>query len=160
MADEVIARLGLKPLPGEGGWFTETYRGPPMPPGSEVSVGTAIYYLLDKDSYSALHQLPKDEVYHFYLGDPVDLHLLRANGVLEIIRLGSNLAGGERPQAIVPAGVWQGSRLAPGGEWALLGTTVHPGFEFADLRLADASLLERFPQHRSTLQPLLPRRSI
>ena len=102
--------------------------------------------------------MPKDEVYHFYLGDPVDLHLLRANGVLEIIRLGPNLGGGEHPQAIVPAGVWQGSRLAPGGEWALLGTTVHPGFEFADLRLADGSLLERFPTTSTfrRLQPLRP----
>ena len=154
-AENVIARLNLEPLPGEGGWFAETYRGPPLAVGSETSVGTAIYYLLDKETYSALHQLPKDEVYHFYLGDAVELHLLRPNGVLEIIRLGSNLSGGERPQAVVPAGVWQGSRLAPAGEWALLGTTVHPGFEFADLRLADANLLERFPQHQAALQSLL-----
>lgn len=156
-AKDVIARLNLQPLPGEGGWFAETYRGSPLAVGSEASVGTAIYYLLDKDSYSALHQLPKDEVYHFYFGDPVDLYLLRMNGVLETIRLGADLASGERPQAVVPAGIWQGSRLAPGGKWALLGTTVHPGFEFADLRLADANLLERFPQHRATLQSLLAR---
>ena len=156
-ATEVVARLGLKPLPGEGGWFTETYRGPVPAPNLNCSIGTAIYYLIDNSSYSALHQLPKDEVYHFYLGDSVDLHLLTQDGSLEIVRLGPDLAGGELPQAVVPAGVWQGSRLAPGGDWALLGTTVHPGFEFTDLRLADAALLKQFPQHRASLEPLLPR---
>jgi predicted cupin superfamily sugar epimerase len=158
-AEEIIARLRLEPLPGEGGWFVETYRGPPSAPGSAASVATAIYYLLDAASYSALHVLPNDEVYHFYLGDPVDLHTLTDDGTLTVVRLGSDLAGGERPQAVVPAGVWQGSRLAPGGRWALLGTTVHPGFEFADLRLADPALLHRFPRHRSILDGLLARPS-
>lgn len=158
-AQEVIARLGLKPLPSEGGFFVETYRGRVIADESDVSIGTAIYYLLDKSSYSALHRLPKDEVYHFYLGDPVDLHLLTGSGELEVIRLGSELVKGQRPQAVVPAGVWQGSRLASGGEWALMGTTVHPGFEFSDLQLADASLLDRFPQHRAALSDLLPRTS-
>ena len=104
-AQEIIARLGLKPLPSEGGYFAETYRGSAIAAESKVSVGTAIYYLLDKDSYSALHVLPKDEVYHFYLGDPVDLHLLSPTGELEVIRLGSDLEKGRCPQATVPAGV-------------------------------------------------------
>ena len=146
--EQLIAHFELAPLPVEGGFFRETHRN---------AHSTAIYYLLTAETCSLFHRLTGDEVYHFYLGDPVDLHLLRANGVLEIVRLGSDLAGGEFPQAVVPAGVWQGSRLAPDGEWALLGTTVHPGFEYTDLRLADASLLERFPQHESTLRPLWPR---
>ncbi len=93
---------------------------------------TAIYYLLTPGTFSEMHRLPTDEVFHFYLGDAVEMLQLQPDGRGEMIRLGSDLAAGEWPQVLAPGGTWQGSRLVPGGKWALLGTTVAPGFEFAD----------------------------
>jgi hypothetical protein len=94
--------------------------------------GTAIYYLLEPDTFSEMHRLKSDEIFHFYAGDAVEMLQLRADGGGFVVRIGNRLEEGERPQVVVPRGVWQGSRLAPGGEWALLGCTVNPGFEFAD----------------------------
>jgi predicted cupin superfamily sugar epimerase len=138
-AQQLIAVLGLRPLPLEGGYYRETYRavrqwqpdwlGPPF--ASPRPAGTAIYYLLTPDTFSALHRLPSDEVYHFYLGDPVDLLQLDDGGG-RVLTLGPDVLGGQQVQAIVPAGVWQGSILRPGGSFALLGTTMAPGFDFAD----------------------------
>jgi predicted cupin superfamily sugar epimerase len=79
-----------------------------------------------------MHRLPTDEVFHFYLGDAVEMLQLHPDGRGEVIRLGTDLAVGERPQVLAPGDTWQGSRLVPGGRWALLGTTVAPGFDFAD----------------------------
>lgn len=137
-ADEVIALLGLRPLEWEGGYYAETFRGDPLPAGwREDAAGerhwkSAIYYLMTPEGFSALHRLPEPELFHFYLGDPVEQLLLLPDGSGRIVRLGHDLMGGERPQGLVPAGVWQGSRLAPGGGqrlgYALLGTTMAPGF--------------------------------
>jgi predicted cupin superfamily sugar epimerase len=153
-AAEVIAALGLSPLPGEGGYYREMYRAGELPSLGRAA-STAIYYLLTPDSYSALHVLLLDEVYHFYRGDPVDLTLLHPTGELQRIRLGSRFESGESPQAVVPSGVWQGSRLVAGGAWALLGTTVAPGFTFADCTLADARLLDQHPEHADAIRELL-----
>lgn len=149
-AEEVIALLGLRPLPREGGWFTETYRGallddaalPRHLNGPHV-VKTSIYYLMTPLDFSAMHRLPTDELFHFYAGDPVEqLHLL-PTGEGRIVRLGTTFAVGERPQAIAPAGVWQGSRIAPGGQlgFALLGTTMAPGYADADYEHGDRDVL-------------------
>jgi predicted cupin superfamily sugar epimerase len=92
---------------------------------------TAIYYLLTPGTFSEMHRLPTDEVFHFYLGDPVEMLQLHPDGRGEVIRIGNNLAAGEWPQVLAPGDVWQGSRLV-GGRLALLGTTVAPGFEYAD----------------------------
>lgn len=165
--EEVIAQLGLAALPGEGGFFRETYRsaltlgGAALPDrfgSTSRSAATAIYYLLTADTYSALHRLRSDEVYHFYRGDPVEQFQLDADGKLSVTRLGSRFEDGEQCQAVVPAGVWQGSRLCPGGAWALLGTTVAPGFEYADCEFANADLLAARPELAATLRPLLARR--
>src|SRR4051794_16700081 len=141
-AEQLIAALDLRPLPVEGGYYRETYRSTLWLPGEalgpafagERSAGTAMFYLLTPDTFSALHRLPADEVYHFYLGDPVELLLLGPapppSG--QVVTLGPDVLAGEAPQAVVPAGAWQGSALRPGGRLALLGTTVAPGFEFAD----------------------------
>lgn len=139
-AAEIIARLGLEPLPGEGGYFRQTWVAPqrlaPGMPGVEVEkpVGTAIYYLVTDavDGFSAMHRLPTDEVYHFYLGDPVEQLLLYPDGRSEVVVLGPDLAAGQHVQHVAPHGVWQGTRLVPGGQWALLGTTMAPGFDFSD----------------------------
>jgi predicted cupin superfamily sugar epimerase len=146
-ARQLIERLHLEPLPIEGGYFRQTYRG----------AGTAIYYLLtsEPDCFSALHCLPKDEVYHFYLGDPVRLLLLHPDGVSEEITLGQDLVRGEQLQLVVPRGVWQGARLDPGGRFALLGTTMAPGFEEGDLVLGRAAdLMERYPDRAAAIRHL------
>ena len=139
-ADEVIRRLALVPLPREGGYFRETYRSALAVPGGATaarpdgarSLSTAIYYLLTRDTFSALHRLPGDEVFHFYLGDPVEMLQLRPDGTAARVVLGSDIADGLHPQAVVPGGTWQGSRLLPGGGFALLGTTMAPGFDARD----------------------------
>lgn len=138
-ADDVIALLDLRPLAEEGGFYAETYRlfgaaaPTESPPGSRP-LATAIYYLVTPDAFSALHRLPTDELFHFYLGDPVEQLQLRPDGTGRVVALGVDLAAGQRPQVIVPGGVWQGSRLAAGGVhgFALLGTTMTPGFVSAD----------------------------
>src|SRR5436190_17925870 len=126
-AAQLIAALDLRPLPLEGGYYRETYRSGDQLPAeawggrfrSGKSAGTAIYYLLTPDTSSALHRLPTDEVYHFYLGDPVELLLLGPEGGT-VITLGSDILSGQKPQHVVPARTWQGSCLADGGKFALM----------------------------------------
>lgn len=141
-APSIIDLLGLEPLPVEGGHFRQTWVSDLVLRSEALSgqyvgprsAGTAIYYLLsaDADSFSALHRLPTDEVYHFYLGDAVQQLLLYPDGRAETAILGSDLASGQRVQHVVPRGVWQGSRLRPGGCVALLGTMMVPGFDVKD----------------------------
>ena len=139
--DEVKALLGLRPHPVEGGWYVRTYES-----GERVGVeafaagryagdrwtGTAIYYLLEPGTFSEMHRLRSDEVFHFYMGDAVEMLRLAPGEAGERVVIGTDLAAGERPQVVVRRGVWQGSRLVAGGAWALLGCTVSPGFEFED----------------------------
>ena len=117
-ADEVIARLGLEPHPEEGGFFRETWRSagacdPGGGYGGPRSLGTAIY------TFSAMHRLPGDEVFHFYLGDPVEMLELLPDGGTRRTVLGPELDS-MTVQHVVEGGSWQGSRLVPGGAWALL----------------------------------------
>ena len=137
-ASEIIDLLQLKPLPLEGGYYRETYRAAQRIPGGK-SAGTAIYYLLTPDTCSLLHRLPTDEIYHFYLGDPVELLLLGKSG--EIVTLGSDLLAGQRSQFVVEAGCWQGSVLREGGAFALMGTTMAPGFDFSDYEAGERTVL-------------------
>lgn len=142
-ADELIRFLRLEPLPREGGWYRETYRSARTWPSIARSAGTAIYYLLTPDTFSALHRLPTDEVFHFYLGDPVEMLQLGPNveDGGRIVTLGSDILAGQQVQTVVPAGVWQGSMLREGGAFALMGTTMAPGFDFADYEAADRDVL-------------------
>ena len=140
-ADEVKKLLGLIPHPREGGCYIRTYESNERVaadafadgryPGPRLT-GTAIYYLLEPDTFSEMHRLKSDEIFHFYAGDAVEMLQLHAGGTGTVARIGNDLASGERPQIIAPRNVWQGSHLAPGGQWALLGCTVSPGFEFED----------------------------
>jgi predicted cupin superfamily sugar epimerase len=122
----IIEALGLAPLPVEGGLFRQTWRSDRSP----EPAGTATYAALtdEPDSFSAMHRLPVDELWHFYLGDPVDLLLLHPDGSFTTPRLGSDVLGGQHPQLVVPAGTWMGASLAPGGRFALFGNTLAPGF--------------------------------
>ncbi len=164
-AHDIITLLHLTPLPIEGGYFRETWRSrltaaPGMLPlryTLDKSLGTAIYFLLtaEPDCFSALHRLPSDELYHFYLGDTVEMLLLAPDLSGRRIILGPNLAAGEHVQFVVPAGTWQGSRLLAGGRYALLGTTMSPGFDPADYQPGvRAELMAQYPQHTASIQAL------
>lgn len=150
-ADAIRALLRLEAHPLEGGFFAETWRSAhgvdaaALDGGSPArrAAGTAIYYLLTPGTVSSMHRLRWDEVFHFYLGDPVEMLLLPPGAAGRIVTLGADLAAGARPQVIVPAGVWQGSRLAAGGRVALLGTTMAPGFDPADFEIGDPESLAR-----------------
>jgi predicted cupin superfamily sugar epimerase len=148
-AADLIRQLGLKPLPREGGFYAETYRAgeaisagalPPRYAGDRAHA-TAILYLLTPESHSALHRLKSDEVYHFCLGDPVQMLNLRPDGTGEAVILGPDLAAGQRLQHAVRQSVWQGCRVLHGGAYALLGTTLAPGFEAEDFEAGDTEAL-------------------
>ena len=138
--EEVIAALGLEPHPLEGGFFRETYRSrwlissDYLPEGirGQRSIGTAIYYMVTPESFSTLHRLPGTEIFHFYLGDPVVMLQLHPDGKAQTVTLGHDLVAGQKPQVVVRGNVWQGCKLAAGGQWGLLGTTMSPGFDYAD----------------------------
>jgi predicted cupin superfamily sugar epimerase len=166
-ADDLIRLLHLKPLPKEGGWYRETYRSALQLPATILgprycaarSAGTAIYYLLTPDTCSALHRLPTDEVFHFYLGDPVEMLQLGPNAEDggRIVTLGSDILAGQQVQTVVPAGVWQGSLLRSDGAFALMGTTMAPGFDFADYEAADRDALSAmFPDFVNRINRLCP----
>ena len=160
-AMEVKKILGLVPHPREGGCYIRTYESGEMLPAAAFADGrysgprhtaTAIYYLLEPDTFSEMHCLQSDEVFHFYAGDAVEMVQLRADGSGTIVRIGNRLDESERPQVVVPRGVWQGSRVADGGTWALLGCTVSPGFEFADYQAATREeLCTRWPEFQQQI---------
>jgi predicted cupin superfamily sugar epimerase len=138
----IVKTLGLQPHP-EGGHYAEIWRADesidaenlPARYGSARSFGTAIYYLLGPSDISAMHRITSDEIFHFYLGDPVEQLHLYPDGSHKVVQIGPDLAAGQRPQMIVERGVWQGARVRPGGRFALMGTTVAPGFDFADFEM-------------------------
>jgi hypothetical protein len=161
--EDVLRILSLAPLPREGGFFRETYRSQLMipaealPPGytGPRHVGTAIYYLLTPSTASLIHRFPGDEVFHFYLGDPVEMLQLHPDGKAYSVVIGCDIERGMRPQVVVPAGVWQGSCLVAGGRFALMGTTMAPGFEFSDFEFGNqAALLRQFPEYADLIRVL------
>jgi len=162
-ADTVKSLLNLKPHPEEGGYFRETYRSPhtlskhilPEAYEDERSLSTAIYYLLTPDTFSALHRLPTDELFHFYLGDPVEMIQLLPDGTGKTITMGQDITNGMQLQVVVRKGVWQGSRLCAGGQFALLGTTMSPGFESSDYESGQRErLIADYPQFENLIKVL------
>ena len=155
-ADEIRQRLNLQPHP-EGGFYRQTYisaEGIELPRGHRA-FSTAIYYLLEPGTFSEMHQLDSDEVFHFYLGDPVELLQLNPDGGSALSILGPDLVAGQQPQHVVPARVWQGSRLVEGGSFALLGCTVAPGFDFTDFRTSSyAELAAKWPAESERIRKL------
>ena len=149
--------LGLVPHPVEGGYFRRTYTAAgtvDLPRGARAQ-GTAIYYLLEDGTFSEMHVLASDEIFHFYLGDPVEMLQLRPDGSSAVFTLGPDLAAGQHVQLVVPAGVWQGTRLIGNGEKALLGCTVTPGFDFADYQSATAEeLIAQWPHEAERIRLL------
>jgi predicted cupin superfamily sugar epimerase len=132
-ADDIVARLGLKPHP-EGGWFAETFRDNA---GGDRGHSTAIYFLLKQGEQSAWHRVrDAAEVWHFYAGAPLSLEIAGPDGDGRQERvLGSDLEADQRPQHVVPANWWQRARSL--GAWTLVGCTVSPGFDFAAFEMAE-----------------------
>ncbi|HTJ79819.1 MAG TPA: cupin domain-containing protein [Rariglobus sp.] len=154
-AAEIIASLQLEPLPNEGGFFRQTYVSAARLPGGRP-LGTAIYFLITPDGFSALHRLHTGEIWHFYAGDAVEhLTLDPATGEGRKIRLGGTLASGQIPQLVVAGGIWQGARLVAGGSWALLGCTMSPGWDAAEFVLGDrGALATGFPEWAQDIRAL------
>jgi len=159
-SDQIKTLFHLKPHPEEGGYFIETYRSSetlsekalPSRYKGVRSFGTAIYYSLTPETISAIHRLQSDEVFHFYLGDPVEMLQLWPDGSGRVLILGSDILNGMQPQVVIPRGIWQGARLFKDGKFALLGTTVTPGFEFADYESGRRDpLVKSYPQFQELI---------
>ncbi|MEN6357297.1 MAG: cupin domain-containing protein [Armatimonadota bacterium] len=161
--NEIVEKLGLEAHPMEGGYFRETYRSSLTIPGNvlpgeydhDKSACTAIYFLIGPGHYSAMHRVKTDEIFHFYSGDPVEMLQLHPDGTHSVITIGSDIMSGEAPQVVVPAGSWQGSRLKPGGEYALMGTTVAPAFDYDDYEHGSReSLIAECPECEEMIREL------
>jgi len=166
-ADEVKRLLGLQPHPREGGWYVRTWEAAEFVSADAFTdaryagarrTSTAIYYLLEPGTFSEMHVLASDEVFHHYIGGAVEMLQLVEDGSSKVTVIGKDIAAGERPQHVVPRGVWQGSRLLHAEGFALLGCTVSPGFEFEDYRDASAEeLIARWPQEAERIRALTQR---
>jgi predicted cupin superfamily sugar epimerase len=160
--DQIKQKLGLVSHP-EGGWYIQTYKSQETIAREGLNsrypaaraTGTAIYYLLEPSTFSEMHRLKSDEIFHFYIGDPVEMLQLWPDGSAQIVVLGTDLERGHLPQLVVPKDVWQGSRLIPGGSFALLGCTVSPGFEFEDYESgARQPLVDQYPSQEQMISAL------
>lgn len=161
--NQIIKKLNLKPHPIEGGYYKETYRSKeiinknllPKKYAQNKSCSTAIYYLLTKNTFSEFHKLTTDEIFHFYLGDPLEIILLQKDGTKNILTLGNDLSKNQLPQIIVKKNIWQAATLKKGGNFCLMGTTVAPGFDYSDYKSGDyLQLSNKFPNHSKIIKQL------
>jgi predicted cupin superfamily sugar epimerase len=161
-AEDWIEKLRLEPHP-EGGYFRQTYRSSvtiareALPAGfaGARAASTAIYFLLEGKNFSAFHRLNSDEMWHFYEGDPLIVHVIEPDGKYFSILLGRDLDAGQVLQAVVPAGCWFASHVADWNSFVLVGCTVAPGFDFADFEMGKREELVRaYPQHRELIERL------
>ncbi|MEK7745089.1 MAG: cupin domain-containing protein [Elusimicrobiota bacterium] len=161
-AQELIGLYGLLRHP-EGGWFRESHRSAGVIPRSVLPAAfagqrcysTAVFFLLQKGERSLLHRLASEEIWHFYLGDPLRLVQLGPEGGAETFLLGQDAAAGQKLQHVVPAGTWFGAFPEPGSEYSFVGATVAPGFDFADFELGRREdLLKRFPRASEHIREL------
>jgi predicted cupin superfamily sugar epimerase len=166
--EEIIQWLGLQPNVQEGGLFASTYTSslrlddaetPLFPPsGNARPLCSAIYYFLDTTTFSALHRVGGDMIYHFYAGDPVEMLLLHpggGNNRSEVCRFSNRLSTGSQPMKIIPGGTWLGSKLVAGGAYALMGVTMAPGFHPVDYAIAKRQeLLKQYPEQEKLILEL------
>ena len=158
----LVKKFGLTPHP-EGGFFKETYRSagkigfenPGTDLDGERNYSTCIYFLLCSDSFSAFHRIIQDEIWHFYDGSPVELHMISPTGNYSLVILGRNIHEEQVYQLVIPGGTWFAARVAPGNDYSLVGCTVSPGFEFSDFELGNReSLLQILPEHEAIIREL------
>ncbi|WP_259015432.1 cupin domain-containing protein [Emticicia fluvialis] len=147
----------------EGGYFAENYRAAetirqdalPKRFEGDRNFSTGIYFLLEGHQFSALHRIKSDEIWHFYYGSPLYVFYIDNQGLVQTIKLGNNPENGEVFQAVVPAGVWFGSKPAQADGFSLVGCTVAPGFDFADFELgAREKLVSEYPEHGEIIKML------
>lgn len=164
-AEDVIRLLNLQPHPIEGGHFRETHRSGLTLPGSALpahrddrSAATAIYYLLTTGAVSEMHQLPGEELFHYYAGDPLETLLLYPDGRGEVRALGIDFDAGQEPQLAIPADVWQGSTPTAGPHgYTLIGSTMAPGFDYTDyVRGTRGPLVAKWPAFAERIEKLTP----
>ena len=157
-----IDRLGLAAHP-EGGHYRVTYRSEQsidksvLPPAfhGERPASTAIYFLLSGKEFSAFHRIASDELWHFYAGAPLTVHMIHSDGRYSELLLGQEPEAGETFQGLAEAGCWFGATVQDAESFALVGCTVAPGFDFADFELAERSRLAAlYPEHRELIERL------
>ncbi|MEO6984779.1 MAG: cupin domain-containing protein [Paralcaligenes sp.] len=159
--NRLIHQFGLHPHP-EGGHYRETYRCEErvqrLSSGRASAASTAIYYLLSGEAYSAWHRIRSDEIWHFYAGCPLNVHVLDDTGQLSTLRLGNALDQADLVfQAVVPAKCWFAAERTDSKGYSFVGCTVAPGFEFSEFEMADAIELQRqYPQHAKLIERLGP----
>ena len=161
-AENIAKKLNMQPHP-EGGYFKETYRSSgeitPENLGCDFTenrnFSTCIYFLLTSDTFSAFHKIKQDEIWHFYKGSPVKLHVISAEGVYSCMIIGNDLERNETPQFVVKAKDWFAAEVINKDSYSLLGCTVSPGFDFKDFELAERnSLIGEFPEYKSIIEKL------
>lgn len=159
-AKELIEKLDLQPHP-EGGFFKEMYRSK-----GEINVdglstefmgrrsfSTCIYFLLTSDTFSAFHKINQDEIWHFYMGSPIQLHTISPGGIHEEHIIGNDIKNLQQPQLVVPKEHWFAASVMDKNSYALVGCTVAPGFDFQDFVLGNRQALEaEFPEHISVIE--------
>jgi len=157
-AEEYIEQLELQPHP-EGGYFKETYRSDALEKFESHdgvrNVSTGIYFLLTQGNFSAFHRIKSDEMWHHYDGSPIEIFWIDKKGKINTITLGKSLEDYQVPQAVIPANSWFASRVEEGGDFALAGCTVAPGFDFQDFEMADrVDLLNKYPHYKEIIRAL------
>ena len=159
--DLIIEKLYLEPHP-EGGYYKEVYRSEgivsksSLPPGidGERNYCTSIYFLLTSENFSAFHRIKQDEIWNFYAGSPLNIHLIDEKGNYACQSVGNTISKGLFPQFVVPANTWFASEV-PGNNYALVGCTVSPGFDFEDFELGSrAQLAAQYPEHSQIINRL------
>lgn len=159
--DQIVEQLGLIPHP-EGGFYKETYRSKHLIPvqslsgfSGDRSFCTSIYFLLTSDNFSAFHRIKQDEIWHFYKGSPLYVHVIYPDGQYVRHTVGMNFEAGELPQLTVPAGCWFASSVKEGGIYSFVGCTVAPGFDFDDFELVSyGTLSAQYPNHSQIIKNL------
>lgn len=158
----IVKELDLLPHP-EGGYYKETYRSDvqikqahlPEKFNGDRNYATAIYFLLTSDNFSAFHRIKQDELWHFYSGSPLYVHVIDKVGNYKRHEVGLELQKGQRPQLLVEKGCWFASSVKESNNYSLVGCTVSPGFDFEDFELAKrAELVKEYPQHASIIEQL------
>jgi len=158
----LIEKLGLLPHP-EGGFYKEIYRSEVMIPQKVLGEDftgdrnscTSIYFLLTADNFSAFHRIKQDEIWHYYSGSPLFVHVIDRQGNYIRHEVGIDVNKGQTPQLIVPAGCWFASNIKEENSYSLVGCTVSPGFDFDDFELAKKEkLMNEFPQHSKIITEL------
>ena len=159
---KIVKKLSLIPHP-EGGFYRETYRSKELIPKNTLNntfsgdrnYCTSIYFLLTSDNFSAFHRIKQDEVWHFYAGSPLHIHVIDTNGKYIRYTIGSDIENGKEPQLTVPGGCWFASSVKEKNSFSFVGCTVAPGFDFDDFELADRDkLINDYPEHHKIITQL------